>query len=275
MWQSACSSASDAPNSKAHKTASNSRNHCARTRLTKKKVAHFLARFHLLLLLARLLEFDNLYGCRHSLLDGLMRATKMISGKIGVVCGYGDLGNGCASSLKQAGPRVSGATTQHSPGSVSMTSNSTLLMQLPLTRKWSPFLTGPYASRNLIPPPPYKRNLSTWLKTSSQDVKDNMCKFAKKRLTPSQIGVILRDSRGIAQVKSVTRSKILHILKVHGLAREIPEDLYHLIKIAVALRKHLERNMKDKNSKFRLILMESRIHRLARYYSKTKKLPPL
>ncbi|KAL2460797.1 40S ribosomal protein S13-2 [Abeliophyllum distichum] len=122
---------------------------------------------------------------------------------------------------------------------------------------------------------PYKRTPPSWLKISSQDVDDNICKFAKKGLTPSQIGVILRDSHGIAQVKSVTGSKILRILKAHGLAPEIPEDLYHLIKKAVAIRKHLERNRKDKDSKFRLILVESRIHRLARYYKKTKKLPPV
>ncbi|KAF9614805.1 hypothetical protein IFM89_020728 [Coptis chinensis] len=76
-------------------------------------------------------------------------------------------------------------------------------------------------------------------------------------------------------VKSVTGSKILCILKAHGLAPEIPEDLYHLIKKAVAIRKHLERNRKDKDNKFRLILVESRIHRLARYYKRTKKLPPV
>ncbi|XP_010524369.1 PREDICTED: 40S ribosomal protein S13-1 [Tarenaya hassleriana] len=122
---------------------------------------------------------------------------------------------------------------------------------------------------------PYKRTPPSWLKTSPQDVDESICKFAKKGLTPSQIGVILRDSHGIPQVKSVTGSKILRILKAHGLAPEIPEDLYHLIKKAVAIRKHLERNRKDKDSKFRLILVESRIHRLARYYKKTKKLPPV
>ncbi|KAH6809062.1 S-adenosyl-L-homocysteine hydrolase [Perilla frutescens var. frutescens] len=52
-------------------------------------------------------QFDNLYGCRHSLPDGLMRATDvMIAGKVGVVCGYGDVGKGCAAALKQAGTRV-------------------------------------------------------------------------------------------------------------------------------------------------------------------------
>ena len=85
-------------------------------------------------------------------------------------------------------------------------------------------------------------------------------------MTPSQIGVLLRDSNGIPQITTVTGSKVLRILKGNGLAPEIPEDLYHLIKKAVSMRKHLERNRKDKDGKFRLILVESRIHRLARYY---------
>jgi adenosylhomocysteinase len=52
-------------------------------------------------------KFDNLYGCRHSLVDGLMRATDvMLAGKVAVVCGYGDVGKGCAQSLKGQGARV-------------------------------------------------------------------------------------------------------------------------------------------------------------------------
>ena len=52
-------------------------------------------------------KFDNLYGCRESLLDGLKRATDvMIAGKLAVVCGYGDVGKGCAQSLKGQGARV-------------------------------------------------------------------------------------------------------------------------------------------------------------------------
>ena len=52
-------------------------------------------------------KFDNLYGCRHSLVDGLFRATDvMLSGKVAVVCGYGDVGKGCAQSLKGQGCRV-------------------------------------------------------------------------------------------------------------------------------------------------------------------------
>jgi adenosylhomocysteinase len=52
-------------------------------------------------------KFDNLYGCRESLADGLKRATDvMIAGKVAVVCGYGDVGKGCAHSLRGFGARV-------------------------------------------------------------------------------------------------------------------------------------------------------------------------
>lgn len=52
-------------------------------------------------------KFDNIYGCRESLLDGIKRATDvMIAGKIAVVCGYGDVGKGCAQSLRGQGCRV-------------------------------------------------------------------------------------------------------------------------------------------------------------------------
>jgi adenosylhomocysteinase len=52
-------------------------------------------------------KFDNKYGCRHSLIDGLNRATDvLIGGKVAVVCGYGDVGKGCAESLRGQGARV-------------------------------------------------------------------------------------------------------------------------------------------------------------------------
>merc|ERR1712167_84339 len=52
-------------------------------------------------------KFDNVYGCRHSLTDGIMRATDvMIGGKRALVCGYGDVGKGCAFALRGSGARV-------------------------------------------------------------------------------------------------------------------------------------------------------------------------
>ena len=121
---------------------------------------------------------------------------------------------------------------------------------------------------------PYRRSVPQWLKITNEEVRDQIFKLAKKGLTPSQIGVQLRDSQGIPQVVSITGSKILRILKQEGIAPELPEDLYHLIKKAVNIRKHLERNRADTDSKFRLILIESRVHRLSRYYKTQKVLAP-
>ncbi|KAK2626053.1 hypothetical protein QTJ16_004315 [Diplocarpon rosae] len=139
---------------------------------------------------------------------------------------------------------------------------------------------------------PYSRTPPSWLKTTPEQVVDQICKLAKKGATPSQIGVVLRDSHGIAQVKVVTGNKILRILKSNGTVprmniyignshpsiNEPPHDktasAWSLTDGAVAVRKHLERNRKDKDSKFRLILIESRIHRLSRYYKTVGVLPP-
>ena len=133
------------------------------------------------------------------------------------------------------------------------------------------YSSGKGISRRCLP---YRKTAPSWVTVSSNELVDSIVKLAKKGHTPSQIGVTLRDSVGIPQVKSVTGSKILRILKKVGLAPQIPEDLYHLIKKAVNIRKHLEKSRRDKDAKFRLILVESRIHRLARYYRNVKSLPP-
>ena len=121
---------------------------------------------------------------------------------------------------------------------------------------------------------PYRRTAPVWSKVEAKTVREEIFKMARKGYFPSQIGLILRDSHAVAQTQSVTGSKILRILKAGGLAPRLPEDLYHLIKKAVTMRKHLSVFKKDKDAKFRLILVESRIHRLARYYRSKRQLPP-
>eukprot|EP00997_Jenningsia_sp_PLL12_P008310 NODE_5066_length_605_cov_196.401079_g4373_i0.p1 GENE.NODE_5066_length_605_cov_196.401079_g4373_i0~~NODE_5066_length_605_cov_196.401079_g4373_i0.p1 ORF type:complete len:152 (-),score=25.10 NODE_5066_length_605_cov_196.401079_g4373_i0:73-528(-) len=120
---------------------------------------------------------------------------------------------------------------------------------------------------------PYRQSAPAWLKTTARDTVKMICKMAKKGTPPASIGITLRDAHGIGQVKAVTGRKILRILKHNGMAPEIPEDLYNMIKKAVTVRKHLEKSRKDKASKYRLLLIESRIHRLARWYRKVKQLP--
>jgi len=67
---------------------------------------------------------------------------------------------------------------------------------------------------------PYRRSVPQWLKLTPDEVKDQIFKLAKKGLTPSQIGVILRDSHGVAQVRFITGNKILRILKSKGMFEE-------------------------------------------------------
>merc|ERR1712072_743620 len=120
---------------------------------------------------------------------------------------------------------------------------------------------------------PFRRKAPAWATMAPTNVSEMIVKNAKKGLTPSQIGVLMRDVYGIPQVRFLTGKKILRILKKRGCAPTYPEDLYHLIKKAVSMRKHMQKNRKDKDSKFRLVLVESRIHRLARYSRRTKQLP--
>ncbi len=120
---------------------------------------------------------------------------------------------------------------------------------------------------------PYKKRAPRWLSIDSADVIKQIEALAKKGYKPSQIGVILRDNFAIPQSRLITGGKILRILRKKNLAPEIPEDLYSLMKRAVSIRKHIEKNKRDKDSKYRLILVESKIHRLVRYYKLTKNIP--
>ena len=120
---------------------------------------------------------------------------------------------------------------------------------------------------------PYKKRAPRWLNIESSDIIKQIEALAKKGYKPSQIGVILRDNFAIPQSRLITGGKILRILRKKNLAPQIPEDLYSLMKRAVSIRKHIEKNRSDKDSKFRLILVESKIHRLVRYYKLTKNIP--
>lgn len=87
-------------------------------------------------------KFDNIYGCRHSLPDGIMRATDvMIAGKVAVVLGYGDVGKGCAQALKAAGARV--IITEIDPIcalQASMEGYQVLSIEDPVTKEIQPFV---------------------------------------------------------------------------------------------------------------------------------------
>jgi small subunit ribosomal protein S13e len=109
---------------------------------------------------------------------------------------------------------------------------------------------------------------------TSEDCVKAICDYARKGVRPSQIGNALRDKHAVGTIRLVTGRKVLRILRANGLAPSLPEELYYLIRRAINIRKHLERAHHDVDAKYRLILTESRIHRLARYYKTRRIIPP-
>jgi len=120
---------------------------------------------------------------------------------------------------------------------------------------------------------PSKKVAPSWLKYKSKEVELLITKYAKEGKNPSQIGIYLRDEYGIPDAKIITGKSITKTLKEKNLLKEIPEDLMALIRKAVLIRKHLEDNKHDMSAKTGLILTESKIKRLTKYYKRTGKMP--
>lgn len=113
-----------------------------------------------------------------------------------------------------------------------------------------------------------------WVPLKKEEVEELVVKLGRRGIPPSQIGMILRDEHGVPLVKRITGKKITEILEEHGIAPKIPEDLMALINKAYRIRKHLEEHKKDLHAKRGLILTESKIGRLVKYYKRVGKLPP-
>ena len=119
---------------------------------------------------------------------------------------------------------------------------------------------------------PARKTLPTWVRYKPKEVELLIVKLAKDGKTPSQIGLFLRDTYGIPDVKRLTKKKITSVLEERKLLKEIPEDLMSAIRKSVLVRKHLEENKKDQTAKRGLELAESKIRGLIKYYKKTGKL---
>ena len=120
---------------------------------------------------------------------------------------------------------------------------------------------------------PGVKTAPSWMRYNAKEVEVLVAKLGKDKYSSSMIGMILRDKYGVPDVKLVTKKTIMQILKEKKQAPEIPEDLISLIKSNVSLRKHLETNKKDQVAKRGLILNDSKIRRLVKYYIQTEKLP--
>ena len=112
----------------------------------------------------------------------------------------------------------------------------------------------------------------TWVRYKSKEIKMIIVKLAKAGNTSAQIGMILRDSYGIPDVRQILNKKITAVLKDNKIKKEIPEDLMDLIKRSIQIKDHMKKNHKDMTAKRGLQLTESKIMRFIKYYKLNGKL---
>ncbi|MCX6695748.1 MAG: 30S ribosomal protein S15 [Candidatus Altiarchaeota archaeon] len=120
---------------------------------------------------------------------------------------------------------------------------------------------------------PFREEVPEWVAYTKDEVVELVLKLFKAGNSPSKVGLMLRDQYGIPDVHHLTGEKVTEILENNNSALNLPEDLHSLIKKAVKLRDHLGVHKKDIHNRRGLLLIESKIKRLVKYYIKSKKLP--
>lgn len=124
-----------------------------------------------------------------------------------------------------------------------------------------------HSTRPASPTPP------SWIDMTSDDVSSLVISLSKEGLSPSEIGLNLRDYHSIPLVKHVTGKSITQLLSEGDLKKELPEDLERLVEKAIGLQKHIKNHNTDHRNVRSLELIEAKIHRISKYYKRTGKLP--
>lgn len=119
---------------------------------------------------------------------------------------------------------------------------------------------------------PVKKIKPVWLRYGSKETEQLVIKLAKSGKTSSEIGIILRDTYGVPSVSVITTKKITKIMDDNKLTPNLPDELTALIKKEIAIMKHLDANKKDMTAKRGLMLTDSKIRRVVKYYKKSGKL---
>lgn len=114
----------------------------------------------------------------------------------------------------------------------------------------------------------------SWTTPDPEVVEGLIVKYSKEGLTPSQIGIKLRDQHAVPLTKLVTGGKTVgRILRDGDLESEMPEDLENIVKKAVGLQRHLKANKGDRRNVRSLELIEAKVHRLSVYYKRIGRIP--
>jgi small subunit ribosomal protein S15 len=119
---------------------------------------------------------------------------------------------------------------------------------------------------------PISYNVPSWI-TQKSDLPTIILQLSKDGLSPSEIGVRMRDHYGVPLIKLILGKGINQLLEENNSTPEMPEDLNQLVQKALALQKHLKVHNTDKRNIRSLELIEAKIHRLSKYYKKKGKIP--
>ena len=120
---------------------------------------------------------------------------------------------------------------------------------------------------------PATLRIPSWITLSPKEIEELVVKYSKDGLTPSQIGLKLRDQHSIPLIKPITKKSLGKILEENDLQAEMPEDLDNIVKKAVGLQKHLKTNKGDNRNVRSLELIEAKVHRLSVYYKRIDRIP--
>lgn len=120
---------------------------------------------------------------------------------------------------------------------------------------------------------PISKKAPAWCKYTPEEVEALVLKLSREGNSPSTIGMLMRDRYAVPLVKSLTGKNVRELLQTANQAGALPEDLSALLKKADHLRRHLEKNRKDYVNKRSLAMIESKIHRLVKYYRAKGQLP--
>lgn len=120
---------------------------------------------------------------------------------------------------------------------------------------------------------PTSKGPALWVNQNRDQISALVVDLAKEGLSPSEIGLRLRDAYGIPLVKPILGKSVTNVLADSDIKPDMPEDLDKLVRKALGLQKHLRVHNSDHRNVRSLELVESKIHRLSKYYKREGKIP--
>ncbi|HYY71483.1 MAG TPA: 30S ribosomal protein S15 [Nitrososphaeraceae archaeon] len=120
---------------------------------------------------------------------------------------------------------------------------------------------------------PSTKDVPNWINQKPKEIVELIVKLSNEGLSPSEIGLKLRDEYAIPLVKPILGKSITTVLNDNKINFTMPEDLNKLVQKALGLQKHLKTHNSDHRNVRSLELIESKIHRISKYYKNNGKIP--